>query len=67
MDKCPLCPLVEVRVASLHLAIPVVVETNLLELLDIVSDILHGGFLRVLTCLNSILLGRQTIRVEAIG
>ncbi len=58
LHECPLSPLVELRIAGLHLTVPIVAEPYLVELLTVASDILHSGFLRVLPRLYSILLGR---------
>ena len=58
-------PLVVLRVASLNLAIPVVREAYLVELLTIASDVLTSSDFGVLTCLNGKLLSRQTIGIVA--
>ena len=60
-------PVVICRVAGAHFAVPVVAETNLVELLAIAVDIVHGSHLGVLTGLNGILFGRQAIGVVAHG
>ena len=63
LHECPLCPLVERRIAGLDFAVPVIAETYLVELLTIAGDVLHGGLLGMLTRLYRILLGRQTIGI----
>ena len=57
--------MVVVGVTSAHLTIPVERETYLVELLTIVVDISHSGHLRVLTCLNGILLSGKSVGVVA--
>ena len=63
--KFPLCPFVILRIARLELAAPIVAETNLVQLLAVTVDVVYGCHLRMLTSLNGILLGRQTICVVA--
>ncbi len=65
--KRPLRPVVILWVASLHLAVPVEREANLVELLAIVVDVLVGCDGRMLPSLYGILLGGQTISVVAHG
>ena len=67
LHERPLCPMVETRVAGLHLAVPVVAEANLLQLVDIPLNVRHRGLLRVLSRLDGILLRGQTVGVEAHG
>ena len=64
-SKSPLCPAVELGVACAYLAVPVVRETYLAELLLVAGDVLLGSYLGVLSGLDSILLSRQTISIEA--
>ena len=59
----PLRPLIIARCTSPHLSVPVEAETNLVQLLTISVNILERRLLRVLTCLNGILLSRKTIRI----
>ena len=60
LHKCPLRPFVILRIASAHFAAPIERETNLVQLLAVAIDILRGGYGRVLTRLNRILLSGQT-------
>ena len=60
LQKCPLCPLVVLRLTGAYLAVPIVAETNLIHLLAVACDVLLCCYGRVLTRLNGILLGRQT-------
>ena len=66
-DERPLRPLVVARVAGAHLAVPVVAEAYLVELLAIARNVLVGGHGRMLARLDGILLGRQTVGVVAHG
>ena len=61
--ESPLCPLVVVRCASTHFSVPIKAEANLVQLLTIAVNVLESGFLRVLTCLDGILLSRQSIGI----
>ena len=63
----PLSPMVELGIAGANHTAPVVRETDLLQLLDVAGDVRIGGLLGVLTCLNGILLGGQTIGVKTHG
>ena len=63
----PLRPVVVARVAGAYLAVPVEAEPDLVELLAIVVDIVLGGDSRMLSCLNGILLGRQSVGIVAHG
>ena len=56
--ECPLSPMIITRITSTNLTIPVEREANLIELLTVVGDILIGSLLRMLSCLDGILLGR---------
>ena len=56
-------PLVVIRRTGAHLAVPIERESYLVELLTIVVDICHCRNLRMLACLDSILLCRQSISV----
>ena len=63
LKECPLCPLVVAWLASAHLTVPVVAETDLVHLLAVAVDVLlgcHGG---VSARLDGILLGGQTVSV----
>ena len=66
-QESPLRPLVVFWVAGAHLAVPVVAEAYLVELLAIAADVFLRCHLGVLTRLDGILLGRQTIGVIAHG
>ena len=57
--------MVVVRGAGAHLTIPVEGETYLVQLFTIAVDILEGGLLWMLTCLNGILLCGQAIGIVA--
>ena len=63
LNKSPLSPFVVTRFTSAHLTTPVVAETYFVQLLTITSDIFFCSNSRVLTCLNSILLCRQSVCV----
>ena len=67
LNECPLRPVVELRIAGLDRTAPIVAETYLTELADISLDVLARCYFGVLTGLNSILLRRQAIGVEAHG
>ena len=55
--------MVILRIAGANLAVPVEREANLVELLAVAVDVGYGSYLWVLTCLDSILLSRQTISI----
>ena len=59
--------MVIVRVTGLYLTVPVEREANLVELLAIVVDVLVGGYRWMLSSLNGILLGGQSIGIIAHG
>ena len=63
----PLRPLVVLRVAGAHLAVPVEGEAYLVELLAIAVDVLLGGDGGVLSGLYGILLGGQSVGIVAHG
>ncbi len=63
--KGPLRPVIVFGVAGAHLAVPVEAESNLVELLAIVVDILFGGDGRMLSGLDGILFGRQAVGIVA--
>ena len=63
--ESPLSPVVVTRVAGAHLAVPIVAETYLIELLAIAGNVFNGSHFGVLTGLNGILLSRQTIGIVA--
>ena len=62
-QKGPLRPVVIRRLAGAHLATPVEREANLIQLFAIAIDVVHRRHLRVLTRLDGVLLGRQTVGV----
>ena len=55
--------MVILRVASTNLAVPVEREADFVELLTITVDVSYGSNLWVLTCLDSILLCRQSVSI----
>ena len=55
--------MVILRVAGTNLAVPVERETDFVELLTITVDVGYGSYLWVLTCLDSILLCRQSVSI----
>ena len=63
--ESPLRPVIVVRVAGAHFAVPVEAETNLVELFAIVVDILESSDFRMLTCLDGILLCWQSVGIVA--
>ena len=65
LHECPLCPLIELGIASADLTAPIEREANLIELGAIAGDVLFGRFLGMLTGLDGILLGGKTISVIA--
>ena len=67
LQKGPLCPLVIDWVASAHFTVPIIAETYLIQLLTVAGNILVGGDFGMLSRLNGILLGRQTISIIAHG
>ncbi len=64
LHESPLRPFVERRVARAHFAVPVIAETDFLELRYISVDVLERRFLGVLTGLDGVLLRRQTVAVK---
>ena len=63
LKENPLSPFVVVRAASDYLTIPVVAETERLNLLCEVCDILVSGSSRVSACFDSIVFGWKTERI----
>ena len=63
--KCPLRPLVIFGVARTHFAVPIVAKSYLLQLLTIARYVFHRGHFRMLTGLDGILLGGQSIGIVA--
>ena len=61
----PLGPMIITWITGTYLTVPVEGEPNLVELLTVVGYILVGGLLRVLTGLDGILLGRQSVGIVA--
>ena len=55
--------MVILRVAGTNLTVPIEAEANLVELLAVAVDVGHGSYLWVLTCLDSILLSRQSVSI----
>ena len=55
--------MVILRVAGTNLTVPVEREANLVELFTIAVDVGYGSNLWVLTCLDSILLCRQSVSI----
>ena len=53
------------RIACADLAVPVKRETDVVQLLAIACDVDNGRHLRMLSCLNGILLGRESIGIIA--
>ena len=51
------------RVAGAYLAVPVEREADVVELLTIACNVGHGCYLRVLSCLDGILLCGQSVSV----
>ena len=62
-EEGPLRPLVVLRIARAHLAVPVEREADLVELLAVAGDVALGRHGRVLSRLDGVLLGRKTERV----
>ena len=56
LDEDPLRPLIVFGVGGAYLARPVKAEANLIQLFAIATDVLRSRYLRVLSCLDSILL-----------
>ena len=50
-------------IAGANLAVPVEREANLVELLAVAVDVGYGSYLWVLTCLDSVLLSRQSVSI----
>ena len=67
LDKCPLRPLVILRIAGHDHSAPVVGETNVVQLHPIPVGIDLGGDCRMLSGLDRILLCRQTIGIISHG
>ena len=67
LEESPLGPFVILGVAGADLAAPVKRQTDVLELLDIAGYIFIGGDFGVLAGLYGMLLGGQTVGVEAHG
>ncbi len=61
----PLCPAVKFRIAGAYTAVPVVAETDFVELLAIACNIFLSGNLGVLTGLDGILFGGKSVGVES--
>ena len=61
----PLRPLIIDGITGADLALPIEAEADLIQLRTITVDILKGGLLRMLTCLDGILLCRQTVGIVA--
>ena len=59
--------MVVIGIASSYLALPVEAETNLVELLTISGNILFCCNGRMLSCLNGILLGGQSVGIVTHG
>ncbi|CDC24623.1 unknown [Prevotella sp. CAG:386] len=55
--------MVILRVAGTNLTVPIETETYLVELLAVAVDVSHGCYLWMLTGLDGILLGWQTVCV----
>ena len=62
--KSPLRPFIIIGIAGANLATPIVAKAYFVELFTITCNILFGSDSRMLTCLNSILLSRQSVRIE---
>ena len=62
-DKCPLCPLVVVRLTSADFTAPVEAETDFVKLLTVAGDVLSSCHSRMLACLYGILFSGKTVRV----
>ena len=65
LHKSPLCPMIKLRVAGAHLAAPIVAETDFVQLLAVTRYVFAGRYFGVLTGLNGVLLGRQTVGIIA--
>ena len=66
-DEGPLCPMIVFGVAGAYLAVPIERETDLVQLLTVAGNILHGGDGGVLPRLYSILLGRESVGIVTHG
>ena len=67
LQECPLCPLVICGITGAHLTVPIITETDLIQLLTVTCDVLVGGDFGMLTRLDGILLGRKTVCVITHG
>ena len=65
LDKCPLCPFIIFRIASSHFPVPVERKTDFIELFPIAGNIFLCCNGRMLSCLDGILFGWQTICIES--
>ncbi len=63
--ECPLCPLIIIGRAGAHFAIPVVAETNFVELRTVAVDVVDGSNLGMLPGLDCILLGGESVGIVA--
>ena len=57
LHESPLSPFVELGITCAHLTVPVIAETDAVELLTIACDIFCGGLFGMLSGLDRILLG----------
>ena len=63
LDEGPLRPFVITRIAGAHFAAPVEAEADLVELFAITVDVILRGDFRMLSGLDGILFGGQSVRV----
>ena len=66
-DEGPLCPMIVFGVAGAYLAVPIERETDLVQLLTVAGNVLHGGDGGVLPRLYGILLGRESVGIVTHG
>ena len=67
LQECPLGPLVVSGVTGFHFTVPIIAKSYLVQLLAVARDVLVGGDFRMLSRLDSILLGWQTIGIITHG
>ncbi len=60
LQKNPLCPFVIIRVGGFNFTVPIKRKPDFIKLLAVTFYVLFGGNGRMLSCLNGILLGRQS-------
>jgi len=64
LDESPLCPVVIIGIAGSDFSVPIITESDFVELITVTSNIIFCRYRRMLTCLNGVLFCRKSESIK---